>query len=70
MRDCGDSKETQRRRQVYDVAKEVRVKRGKAGVALPANVRFYDAPDSHQHNLGSIRAGDRDFLQPINALLY
>jgi hypothetical protein len=46
------------------------VKKAKAGVALPANLRFYDAPDSHQHNLGSIRAGDRDFVQPINALLY
>lgn len=38
---------------VYDAAREV-VKRGeaKAGVALPANVRFYDAADSHQHDLG------------------
>ena len=38
---------------VYDAAKEV-VKRGeaKAGVALPAKVRFYDAADSHQHDLG------------------
>jgi hypothetical protein len=35
-----------------------------------ANVRFYDAPDSHQHDLGSILDGDREIVQPISVLLF
>lgn len=43
------------------------MKRGeaKAGVALPANVRFDDAADSHQHDLGSILPRDRGIRKPI-----
>jgi len=54
--------------QVY-MMQRGRCEERQSGCGTSTDVRFYDAADLHQHDLGSTLAGDRGIDRPITVLL-